>query len=83
MVFPFGLLQGHAYCLCDVVNDDGAMGVSVVHGRQRLVPFLTSGVPYLKLDRGVFVQCDRLRQESSADGRFAVVIKLVFDESQD
>lgn len=63
--------------LSDVVNNDGAVGIAVVHGSQRLVAFLACGIPYLKLDGSVVVEGDGLGQESGADGRLAVVVELV------
>lgn len=65
------------YSLCNVINHHGAVGISVVHWCQRLVSFLTSGIPDLELDGCVFVQGDRLCEESCADCRFSVVIELV------
>lgn len=71
------------YGLGNIINDDGAVSISVVHGCQRLVSLLASGVPYLEFDCGVLVESDCLSQEGGADGRLAVIIELVFDESQD
>lgn len=61
----------------DVVDDDGAVGVAVVHGRERLVPLLACRVPDLELDGRVLVEGERLREEGGADGRLAVFIELV------
>lgn len=33
------------YGLGNVVNDDGAVGVAVIHGRKGLVAFLAGGIP--------------------------------------
>ena len=52
----------------DVINDDGAVGVPIIHGRQRLVPLLSRRIPYLKLHSGVFVEGDGLGEECGADG---------------
>ena len=57
-----------AYRLCDVVDDDGAVCVPVVHWCKRLVPLLASSIPYLKLDCCGFVEGDGLGEESGADG---------------
>lgn len=70
------------YGLCDVVDDDGAIGVAVVHGRERLVALLAGRVPDLELDRRVLIEGDGLRQEGGADGGFSVVVELVLDEAQ-
>ena len=63
--------------MCDVVNDNGAVGVAVVHGCERLVAFLACSVPDLELDGCGFVESDGLSEESGADGGFAVVVELV------
>ena len=65
------------YGLCDVVYDYGAVCVSVVHGRERLVALLAGGIPDLELDRGVFIEGDGLGEEGGADGGFPVVVELV------
>ena len=57
-----------AHGLCDVVNDDCAVCVPVVHGRQGLVALLAGGVPDLKLDCCVLVEGDGLGEEGGADG---------------
>jgi hypothetical protein len=87
-----------AYGLCDVIDDDGAVCVAVVHGSKRLVALLASRIPDLKLDRRVVVEGNGLGEEGGADGGFPVVVKLVlrglardlerwqvpyFDKSQD
>jgi hypothetical protein len=54
--------------LCDVVDDDSAVCVPVVHGGQRLVALLAGGIPYLKLDCCVLVEGDGLGEEGGADG---------------
>ena len=38
------------YCLCNVIDNYSAIGISVVHWRQRLISLLAGGIPYLKLD---------------------------------
>lgn len=48
------------HCVGDVVDNDGGLGTSVVHGGQAVIPLLPRRVPYLKLDRCV-IQTDRLR----------------------
>lgn len=49
-------LKRRAYGLSDIVDNDGAVGVAVIHGGQRLVSLLASGVPYFELDGRVFVE---------------------------
>lgn len=66
-----------AYSLCDIVYDDGAVCVPVVHGRQRLVALLAGGIPDLELDCCVLVEGNGLSEESGADGRFSVIIELI------
>lgn len=65
------------YGLCDVVDDDGAVRIPVVHGRQGLVPLLPSRIPNLKFDGRVFIEGDGLCEEGGADGRFSVRVELV------
>ena len=61
-------MVGRSYGLCDVVDDDGAVGVSVVHGSEGFVAFLAGCIPYFKLDGGGVVEGDGLGEESGADG---------------
>ncbi len=56
------------YSLCDVVNDNCAVGIAVVHGCERLVTFLACSVPNLELDGCGFVERDCLGEEGGADG---------------
>lgn len=70
------------YSLRDVVDDDGAVCIAVVHGGQRFVAFLAGCVPDLELDRRVLVEGDGLGKEGGAYGGFPVVVKLVLDEAQ-
>ena len=65
------------YGLRDVVDDDGAVGIAVIHGRERLVALLACCVPNLELDCRVLVERDGLCEEGSADGRFSVRVELV------
>ena len=67
--------------MCDVVDDYGAVCVSVVHGGKGLVSLLASSIPDLKLDRCVFIEGDGLGEEGGADGRLPVVVELVLRES--
>ena len=61
----------------DVVDDDGTVGIAVVHGGERLVALLTGRVPYLELDGGVLVERDGLCEECGADGGFPVRVELI------
>jgi len=63
--------------LRDVVDYYGTVGISVVHGRQGLVPFLACGIPDLELDCGVLVQGDGLCEEGRTDCGFSIRVKLV------
>ena len=79
--FPFlSMALSRTYSLCDVIDDYGAVCVSVVHGRERLVAFLTGGIPDFKLDGCVFIEGDGLGEEGGADGGFPVVVELVLVE---
>lgn len=71
---------GTALCthrLSDIVDNNGAVGVAVVHGRKGLVAFLAGGVPDFELDSGVFIERDSLSQKSGADGRFSERVELI------
>lgn len=61
----------------NIVYDNGAVGVSVVHGRKRLVPLLASRVPYLELDSCVLIEGDGLGKKGGADGGFPKGVELV------
>jgi hypothetical protein len=76
------LLKLSTYSLCNVVDYDSTVGISVVHGRERLIALLTSRVPDLKLDRRVLVEGNGLGEEGGADGGFSVVVELVLDKAQ-
>lgn len=65
----------------DVVDYDGAICVAVVHGRQRLVSLLASGIPNLELDGRGLIEGDGLGEEGGADGRFPIVVELVLPRS--
>ena len=65
------------YGLCDVVDDDGAVGVAVVHGGERLVALLAGRVPDLELDGCGFVEGDGLGEEGGANRRLPIVVELV------
>ena len=69
--------KGGAYGLCYVIDDDGAVGVSVVHWSEGFVSFLACCVPYLELNGCGVVEGDGLGEEGGADGGFSVVIELI------
>lgn len=78
-----GRVEGvSTYGLCYVVDNNSAMSITIVHGRQRFVSFLTSGIPYFELDSCILIECDGLGEEGSANCRFAVIIELVLDKPQ-
>ena len=56
-----------AYGLCNVVDDDSAVGVSVIHGCKGFVAFLAGSIPYFEFDGGSVVEGDGLRQKSGAN----------------
>lgn len=74
--------KGTTYSLCDIVDDNGAVRVAVVHGCQGLVTLLAGRIPDLELHRGVLIQRDGLCEEGSANGGFSVGIELIFDETK-
>jgi hypothetical protein len=70
-----------SYGLCDVVYDDCAICVPVIHGSQRFVSFLPRCVPNLKLYGCLFVECNSLSQECGSNCGFSVVIELILCDS--
>jgi hypothetical protein len=69
------------YSLRDIVDDNGAIGVPVVHGGQGLISLLARSVPYLELNGCVLVKGYCLCEKSGADSRLAIVVELIFHES--
>jgi hypothetical protein len=69
------------HSLCDIVDDDCAVGIPIVHRRQGLVSLLTCGVPYLEFDGGLIIEGDGLCEEGGADCGFSVVVELVLKET--
>lgn len=69
------------YRLGDVINHNSTVGVSIIHGSERLVPFLASSIPNFELDCGTLIEGDSLGQEGSTDCRLPVIIELVLGNS--
>jgi hypothetical protein len=63
--------------LGDVIDNDGTVGISIVHRSQRLIALLAGSIPDFKLDCGTLIEGDGLCQESGSDRRLAVIIELV------
>ena len=70
------------YSLCDIVDDNCAVCVSVIHWCKRLVPLLACSIPYFELDSRSIVKGDGLCEEGSSDSRFSVVVELVLAKNQ-
>lgn len=69
------------YGLRDIVYNNGTVGISVVHGGQRLVSLLAGRIPNLELDRRVLIEGDGLSEESRANGGFSEGVKLILTAS--
>jgi hypothetical protein len=69
------------YSLCNIIDNDGAVRIPVVHRSKGLVPLLARRVPDLKLDCRVLVQGDGLCEESSADRGFSIRVELILAKS--
>jgi hypothetical protein len=67
---------------CDIVNDESALRITVVHGRQTGETLLASGIPDFEFD-GAVGQIALLRQEGSADCGFFVGFEGIVDEAKD
>jgi len=65
------------HSLSDIVDDDCAVRVTVVHWCQALVSLLSCGIPDLELDSRIVIEGDSLSEEGSADRGFSVVIELI------
>lgn len=70
------------YRLGNIVDNNRAVCIPVVHRRQRLISFLACSIPDLKLHCCIFIQSNCLRKKGGADRRLAIVIKLVLCSSQ-
>ena len=53
--------------MCDIVDDDCAVGVAIVHWRKRFVSLLACGIPYLQL-HALAVELNGADLEVDADG---------------
>lgn len=69
-----------AYSLCDIVDDNSAICISVVHRSKRLVSFLSCRIPYFKFDGSGVIERDCLSEERSSNGGFSIVVKLVLPD---
>lgn len=67
------------YGLCNIVDNDGAVCVAVIHGGQGFVTLLSGSIPNLELDCGVLIEGDGLCQECGADGGLPERVKLVLE----
>jgi hypothetical protein len=67
----------YSYSLRNVINDNGAVCVPVVHGCERLVALLSCCVPDLEFDCRLLVEGEGLCEESGADCGLSVVIELI------
>jgi hypothetical protein len=65
---PVSIITDVTHSLSNVVDDNRAIGVPVVHRRQRFISFLPSSIPYFKFHCRVLVKRDCLCEERSADG---------------
>jgi hypothetical protein len=68
--------------LCDVVDDERALRIAVVHGRQAGEALLARGVPDFEFD-GAVGQVAFLCQEGGADCGFFVGLEGIVDEAKD
>ncbi len=71
------------YGLGDIVDNNGTVGIPVIHGSEGLVSFLACRIPDLKLHCGVLIERDRLRQEGGTDCGFSVRVELVLPKGRD
>lgn len=69
------------YGLRDIIYNNGTVGISVVHGSQRLVSLLAGRIPNLELDRRVLIEGDGLSEESRSNGGFSEGVKLILAAS--
>jgi hypothetical protein len=65
------------YSLRNVIYHHGTVCISVVHGCQRLVAFLSCCVPNLELDCRLIIQGKGLCEESSANRGLSVIVELI------
>lgn len=66
--------------MSDVIDNHSAVGIAIVHGSQRLIPLLASGIPDFELDCGGIIEGDGLCQEGGSDCRLAIIIELVLNQ---
>ena len=49
-------MEETSYRLSDIIDNDGAVCIPIVHRGKGLVPFLAGCIPYLKLDCRILVK---------------------------
>ena len=54
--------------MCDIVNDNRTVGISVIHWGKGLVSLLAGGIPDLELYGCGFIEGDGLSEEGGANG---------------
>lgn len=65
------------YSLCDIVDNDGTIGISIVHRRQRFVSLLSCSIPNFELHGCSIIKGDSLCEKGSPYGRLSVIIELI------
>ena len=67
----------NTYSLCNIVDNNGTVCISVVHRCKRLVSLLSGGIPYLKFHSGIIVERYCLGKECCADRGLSEIIELI------
>ena len=62
-----GVVVSCAYGLGDIIDNNGAVGITIIHGGQRLISLLPGGIPYLKFDCRTFIERYCLSEESGSN----------------
>ena len=65
------------YSLSDVIDNDGTVGISIIHRSQRFISLLTGSIPDFEFHCGALIEGDGLCQEGGADRGLAVIVKLI------
>lgn len=71
------------YSLCNIVDHNSTVCVSVVHRCERLVSLLPGSIPYLELYGGIIVERYRLGEEGGTDCGLSEIIELILYLSLD